>query len=270
MLASIFAETLRRGWKPALFWGLGIGSLAWLQIIIVQDTTMITETARLMESVPPFLLEMFGGSSDIEFLSTPDGYLALQFFGFILMVFAFYAVVAGLNVTANDEDSGIMDVFLSLPVVRWQLVLVKVLAYLLLAALVVGITFAGMLIGFAMVPDVGFNIERQLLAALNILPSMAVVLTFTAMTAALIRRKGTAIAIAAAFVVGSYVLDIFGNSAPGTVLAMLRQLSFFAYYDSTGVIQNGLSPINIVVLLAVSAIFSAIAMWRYQQRDIGL
>lgn len=269
MVGTVFAETLRRGWKTAVYWGLGIGSLAWLTIIIVQDTTLITQTAEIMENMPPFLLQMLGGTSDMQFLATPDGYLALQFFGFILLVFAFYAAVVGLNVTANDEDAGIMDVFLSLPIVRWQLVLAKVLAFILLSALVVGVTLACMLIGFAMVPDV-FNVQRMALATLNILPSMLVVLSFTAMAAAIFRRKSGAIALAAAFIIGSYMLDFLGNAAPDTVLASLRGLSFFAYYDSTDVIQNGLSAVNVGVLVLASAVFSAIAMWRYQQRDIGL
>lgn len=269
MINTIFAETFRRGWKTALYWGLGIGIMAWLQIIIVQDTTLITETARLMESVPPFILEMFGGTSDMQFLATPDGYLALQFFGFILLVFAFYAAVAGLNVTANDEDAGIMDIFLSLPVVRWQLVLTKVLAFILLSALVVGVTLACMLIGFAMVPNI-FDVGRMVLASLNILPSMLVVLSFTALAAAIFRRKSSAIALTAAFIIGSYTLDFLGNAAPDTILAALRKLSFFAYYDSTGVIQNGLSIPNVIILLAASVIFAIIAMWRYQRRDIGL
>ncbi len=269
MIGAIFAETLRRNWKTAIYWGLGIGFMVWLQIIIVQDTTMITQTAEIMESMPPFLLQMLGGTSDMQFLATPDGYLALQFFGFILLVFAFYAAVAGLNITANDEDSGIMDVFLSLPIIRWQLVLTRGLAFALLSALVIAVTLICMLIGFAMVPGI-FNIEHMILATFNILPATLVVLTFTAMAAAVIRRKGGAMALTAAFIIGSYMLDFLAKAAPDTILGTLQKLSFFAYYDSASVVQHGLSPVNILILLAASAIFAIIAMWRYQHRDIGL
>ena len=36
----------------------------------------------------------------------------------------------GMRVTANEEDSGILDVVLSLPVRRWQVMVEKIAAYL--------------------------------------------------------------------------------------------------------------------------------------------
>ena len=114
MTGAVFKETLSRGWRGMLWWGLGLGSLAFISIIIIPDVNALEQMATLMESLPPFLVQALGGG-DISFMATPEGYLAVQYFSIALLFFAVYAVVSGLNVTSNDEERGILDVFMSLP-----------------------------------------------------------------------------------------------------------------------------------------------------------
>jgi ABC-type transport system involved in multi-copper enzyme maturation permease subunit len=270
MTGVIFAETLRRSWKTALWWGLAIGSLAFMQVAIIQDVTLIQQTASIMESLPPFVLQMFGSSGDLAFLATPDGYLALRFFGFVLLVFAFYSVIAGMNVTANDEEAGILDSFLSLPAARWKLIIEKVLAYVLLTILVLLMTLVCLLAGIALAPAIEYNVPNIILATLNLLPSMLVVLTFTVFAAALFRRKSAVIAVSAAFVVGSYFLNVFASAASGTIFSQLDLLSFFHYYNSADIMMNGLSVVNVSILVITSVILIVLAIWRFQRRDVGV
>jgi ABC-2 type transport system permease protein len=266
----LFFNTLRRGWRTALWWGLAIGALAWLQIIIVQDTTLIEQSAAIYETLPPFLLQMFGGSGDVAYLATPDGYIALQFYGFILVVFAIYALAAGLNITANDEENGILDVVMSLPLARSRLITERLAAYAVLTAFVLALSLSGILIGVAMVPNVSFNVERLALGMLSFLPALLLVLAVTAAIATLVRRRSLAIAIGAAFVIGSYFLNVFAVAAPGTVLDRIALLSFFHYANSTEVIRTGLNIGSMAVLLVSAAAFSGLALWAFQRRDIGL
>jgi hypothetical protein len=37
MNGAIFVEALRRNWRAMLFWGLGIGLITWMQVIIIED-----------------------------------------------------------------------------------------------------------------------------------------------------------------------------------------------------------------------------------------
>lgn len=270
MTGAVFMETLRRGWKGMLGWSIGIALLAFLVVVIVPDVQMLQQMADLMNTLPPVLIQALGGG-DVEFMATPEGYLALQYFSFILLVFAIYAVIGGLNVTANDEDRGIMDIVLSLPIPRWRLILEKFLAYALLLIGVVLLPFLGLWLGIAITPaQSGIDMGRIIAATVNAIPAALLVMAFTLFVAALVRRRGLAIAIASVFVVSAYFLDTLGRAAPNSIAETLSYLSFFRYYDVTNVIQHGLNGANIALLLAVTALLLVGGTWFFQRRDVGL
>jgi ABC-type transport system involved in multi-copper enzyme maturation permease subunit len=263
-------ETLRRSWRGMLWWGLGIGSLGFFSIIIVPDVQALQQMAELMETLPPFLTQALGGG-DISFMATPEGYLALQYFSFTLIVFAVYAVVSGLNVSSNDEERGILDVFLSLPIARARLVLEKFVAYSLLIMGAILISFVCMWIGIAITPTLAtVDIGKIVGATFAMLPASLLVLAFSLFVTALVRRRGLAIALASVFVIGSYFIDTIGRAAPDTIASTLRAISFFAYYDGAGVMQYGLSWGSMLVLFVSAAIFVAGGVWCFQRRDVGL
>lgn len=268
MWGSVFVETLRQGWRTALYWALGMGVIAALIVLFINDASMLQQYAQLMESMPPFLLSMFGGA-DIEFMATPDGYLATRYFSFILLFFVFYAVIAGMNITANDEDAGIMDMFMSLPVRRWQVVLEKTLAYAVFVTAIIVFTMLLQVMSVAAVPDVGFTVSRVIESNLNLLPSLLLVLAVSALLGTVIRRKSTALALSAFFVVASYMVDVFAAAMPD-LLAAVKPVSFFSYVAATDVMKNGLIVGNIALLLGVSVLAVGVAMWRYERRDIGM
>jgi hypothetical protein len=95
-------------------------------------------------------------------------------------------------------------------------------------------------------------------------------LGFTALAGAVFRSKGTATAVAAFFVIGSYVLNFLGLAASGTFLDKVKGLSFFNYYDHQGVILHGLSVGNVILLLVVTVICAGAAVWSFQRRDVGI
>lgn len=271
MTGSIFLHTLKRQWKQILWWGLGVGMLGFIQVIFVQDSNLLSQMSTLMESIPPFFMDMLG-ASDIEFMATPEGYLSLQFFSLLLIIFAVYGVMAGLNVTANEEDRGIMDVMLSLPLPRWRVIAEKSLAYTVIVAGIITLTFLCMWGGILATPALSsVSITRIAEATYSALPGTLLVMAFTALAAVVLRRKGTATAVAATFVTASYFLDTLGRaSGEGSLLNQLRALSFHTYYDGTAVMQYGISWGNIILILVVTVVLLGGSLFAFQRRDVGL
>lgn len=270
MTGAIFMEVLRRSWLAMLWWGLGIGSLGFVSIIIVPDVQALEQMAELMETLPPFLTQALGGG-DVTFMATPEGYLALQYFSITLLVFAVYAAVSGFNVASNEEERGILDIVLSLPIARWRLVLEKFLAYSVLITGAILISFVCMWIGIAITPSLAtVDMGKIIAATFAMLPASLVVLAFTIFIAAAVRRRGMAIGLASVFVVGSYFIDTIGRAAPDTFASTLRATSFFAYYDGTGVMQYGLTWTNMLVLFVATVVLVIAGIWFFQRRDIGL
>ncbi len=267
MNGVVFWETLRRGWRGMIYWGLGFGVYGLVIMMVVQDSNMLKQYGEISKALPPALLQLFGG--DATSLATPEGFLAYGYFGYLLLIFAVYAILSGLNITANDEDAGIMDVVLSLPLPRWRVVLEKFLAYGLMIIGIVAISYLGLLIGtrFSALQVDG---SRLLQATVNIIPASLLILGFTALAGAVFRSKGTATGVAAFFVVGSYVLNFLGVAASGTLLDKVKGLSFFNYYDHQGVILHGLSVGNVILLLVLTVVCAGIAVWSFQRRDVGI
>ncbi|MEZ4672472.1 MAG: ABC transporter permease subunit [Anaerolineae bacterium] len=267
MNGTVFMETLRRSWRGALYWGLGFGFYALMLMLVVQDANILKQYGEIAKAFPPALMQLFGG--DVTALATPEGFLAYGFFGYLLLIFAVYAIMSGLNITANDEDQGILDVVLSLPLARMRLMLEKFLAYTLLTVFIIACAYVGLIAGLQF-SALEVDSSKLLQSTFNMLPSSLLMLAFTALAGALFRRKGTATAVASLFVVGSYFLNFLGEAASSTVFEPLRQLSFFHYYDHNGVVQHGLSWGNIGILSVVTVVCVAAALWLFERRDVGV
>jgi ABC-2 type transport system permease protein len=268
MQGVVFAETLRRSWRGMVLWGISIGLISMAQILILPDVDALKQFAQIVETLPAFMLNALGGG-DAAFLGTPEGYLAARFYSLALLIFSIYALNSGLNVTSNEEDRKILDFVLSLPIPRWRLIAERLAAYALLLIGAVAITFGFLWLSLQMTPVLEIEIGRIFASTLNIVPGALLVLAFTTMVGALFSNRGAAVGLAVAFLIGSFFIDFIGSSASGALSDTLQKLSFYAYYDSTNVMKNGLQVENIFILLAAAVICTLAALWGFERRDIA-
>jgi ABC-type transport system involved in multi-copper enzyme maturation permease subunit len=269
MTGVVFMHTLRRNWLTGLYWASGIALLGVYALVVIPNVDMLKQYAQLIQSMPPLLIQAFG-VSDASDIATPSGFLGLAFFSYMMLVFAAYGVIAGLNISANEEDRGILDVTLSLPIPRWRLILERFLAYALIIALILLVTFLCM--WGVKLTNSGLDIDAGRMAEgiFNMLPSSLLVLAFTLLAGALLRSRGAAAGAAAAFVIVSYFVDFLGNAASGTAAASLRVLSFFSYYNGGKIMSTGLNWGSVGLLLAVTVLCVAGGLWCFQRRDVGV
>jgi ABC-2 type transport system permease protein len=269
MPGVIFRETLRRSWRGMLIWGIGIALIGAMQALTLPDVDALQDYANLMETMPPALIQAVGGG-DAAFFATPEGYLASQFYGIALIIFAIYALVAGLNITVNEEDRGVLDIVISLPVPRWRVIVERLAAYTVMTVAIVAITFIGMWASLVATPSLQINTTRLFEATINVLPGTLLVLAATTLIGTVLRRRGAATGIAVFFVIGSYFIDFIGAAASGTLAESLRAISFYRYYNSTGVMQNGLMWGNVLLLMGVAAVCVVGSLWFFERRDIAV
>ncbi|MFN8527940.1 MAG: ABC transporter permease subunit [Anaerolineae bacterium] len=267
----IFNETLRRGWMTAMWWSIGIASLVWMQIVAVPNADSVRQITTLLQSMPPAMLQMFG-LSDMQFMATMNGYVAAQTFAYIPLVIAIYGVVCGLNVISGDEDRGILDMFLSTPVNRVSVIVSKTLVYVIFIIGVVASMFVGLWIGLLMAPEIAAEVDQgaMLVTTLAMIPAVLAAYGFTVMLTGLLRNRGMAITVVSVVLIGSYFLDTLGKSAAeGSILHTIRPLSYNAWYDYQGILQNGIMWGNFAVLLVVAVILILVGMFGFKRRDVG-
>jgi ABC-2 type transport system permease protein len=269
MSGAIFIETLRRHWRGMLYWGIGLGVVALTRIIVVPDVDVLRQFTELMETLPAFMVQAFAGE-DVTYMSTPEGYLSVAFLNFMLLFIGIYALIQGLNITANEEDRGILDVLLSLPVPRWRVMLEKFLAFALLVILLIVLMLVGIGIGLVMTPALAIDPTKLLSSAIGLLPGVLSILAFTALSGALLRSRAGAAGAASAFLAVSYFIDFVGRGASDSFDYQLRAISIFKYYDSSEIMRLGLNWANVGLLAALTLVFLSIALWAFERRDIGL
>lgn len=268
MTGVVFMETLRRSWRTMLYWALGIGAAVFLQIIAIPDVESLRQVTELLQSLPPVLLQALG-ASDMEYLATTEGYLAVNWFGIGVLAFCAYAAVVGLNVTANDEERGVLDLVLAAPVPRWRLVLEKTCAYALLVALLIAIVFIFTYVAIIVTPSMQVDMTAIVNAQVNMLPSTLLTLGMAVLLAGAIRRRSTVTGLLVLFLVGSYFLDTLGRAVAGSPLENVRWLSFLRFYDTVDVMQHGFNIGSAALLIGLGIAFTGIGMLLFQHRDTG-
>jgi ABC-2 type transport system permease protein len=268
MTGAIFKETLRRTWLQMFIWGVGFGLMGLLIIAMVPDATGLQAMMDLLDDFPPFLLRMAGVGDDLAYVGTPEGYIMVGFFGKVLLFFAVYPVLMGLRVTVNEENDGTMDMLLSLPVPRWQIIVEKFVAYFLSVIGVIAIFYVGLVIGNE-ISGIGLDMAAIGEASINIIPAMTFILALTTLIGAFIGDRRKAVIFAGSFVFASFMLDTAGATFKDSFLEALSFFSFFHYYDSIEVASNGTVWLNVIGLLIFSIGMIAAALWAFDRRDIA-
>jgi ABC-type transport system involved in multi-copper enzyme maturation permease subunit len=264
----LYQETLRRQWRIAIILGFSMVAIAYRSFAVISNAETLRQFSDLLGTMPSFMMDMLGGA-DAAFMATPSGFLTVAYFSWAHLLLVGYAVYAGLSVSAAEEDQGILDMLLSAPLPRTQLVIEKLLAYSTVLLVVAMAGLAGLLAG-ARGSEVFAELSavRLLEGSLNALPVSLLTLMLTAFLGATLRRRSSAMGAAIAFVVASYFLDVVGRSLGAQ--DVLARLSFFSYYDSIAVAKSGLVMANVLLLLAISLALAVGTVIAFNRRDIGL
>jgi ABC-2 type transport system permease protein len=265
MKGTIFISTLRQNGLTALYWGLGLALIAYFIIIVIPDVEALNQYASMVESLPPVLMQSLG-IEDAASIATPEGYISFGYFTYALMIFAIYALFNGLAITANEEDEGLLDLLLSLPLPRWQLVTERFAAYALLLIFVVLLGFGGLWAGLLTSP-LEVSLERLFIASINLIPPLLLVMALTFFLTALLPR-GQALAWSAGFIISSYLLTAITGTLGDSAMAQAGRLSFFSYNNVNTVIQDGIILSEFVGMLLVAGVFLVIGLVIFQRRDI--
>lgn len=271
MTGVLFIEQLKQGWRQILYWGLGLSLLTFYITAIIEDPEIISQYSVVLQSFPPAMLSAFG-LSDAALLTTAEGFIAFAGFTYGGLALAVFGVLAGLNITANDEDSGMMNIILSLPTPRWQVIIERFLAYSVIVCCIVTLLFVGILVG-ATVFSIDLNIMTMLLGSINLIPATLTIMAITTLIGSIFSNKLIVTSLSAGFVMVSYVLNIIAGAVNTTELPIaewIGRVSVFKYLDSESVVLNqALNIGNISLLLGLTVIAIIISLYAFENRDIN-
>jgi ABC-2 type transport system permease protein len=260
----LFRRTLHA--NRNLLLATGLGMLVWGAVLPVIYATFGKEIGGLFEGNP--MLQQFSrfGGGD---LFTLEGTIALGFVHpFTLLILGIVAIGYPAQAIAGERGKGTLEILLARPISRLRLYATLFVAGLLF----LGVLLALQLIGSyasALVMDVGADLQPVRMVELWLAGWLLFVgfMSLTFLASAMSDRIGPAIGIPLAFVLVNYLANAIGSLWPD--MAWLQDWSMFTLVKAKTVLESGIAPSDLAILVAFIAAFVALTAYLFPRRDIA-
>ncbi|MFN2223703.1 MAG: ABC transporter permease subunit [Candidatus Promineifilaceae bacterium] len=203
-------------------------------------------------------------------LGTLEDWIASTMILFVPILASVYALINGTGTLAGEEEDGRLEILITLPLKRWQIVTVKAIAlsvalfFILLIVSLVGALVFVAIEGQVEATMSAVDMITGLLATWPLTFAFAMISMFLA---AFCSRRRVAALIAAVLLVTSY----FGSNLSGMVSSLepLKPLFLHTYLDATGrSVTQGQQLGDVFVLLIVGLVAFTLALVFFQRRDV--
>jgi len=267
MLRNVFLKTLRDQRRALLWWGVGLIGLA-LYIALLYPSIQQNASAydKILKEMPKALADTLVG--EFANFASPEGYLnSGLFFLTAPLLFLIYTIGFGSGAIAGEEERGTADLLLSTPLPRWRVVAEKFAALVVATLLLAFVFWAGLFIGAVAIQ---MDIRAGRLAEITLSGALlGLALGALALALGCIRGdRGLSIGVASAVGVAAYFLNSLATAVKW--LEPYRKLSPFYYYIGADPLANGLNLGHAAVLIGLTAVFLAVALFAFQRRDLAV
>jgi ABC-2 type transport system permease protein len=220
------------------------------------------ELTDYVENLPDAFKNLIGG----EDYTSPTGYLRSELFSSMgPLLLLIYAIGAAGRATAGEEENQTLDLLLSTPVRRRQVLLDKAIAIVAACVLLGAVTFGAVgLLG----PLFELHVAVADLAAACLMLSL-LGLSFAGITlavAAATGRRVVADAVAGGFAVVAFIVNALAPSV--SWLEPVRPVSPLRWYMEPSAISDGLSALNVGVLAGIALVGYLVAHVLFDRRDL--
>jgi len=262
-MSPLLRKCLRDQQRQLLGWGIGLAGLAVMYAAFYPSIR--NNGAALQNYVDRYLPQAFktliGGD-----LTSPAGYLRSETFSTLgPILFLVFAIGAGARAIAGEEEDRTLDLLLSAPVRRRQVLADKWIAMAASALwLAAALDLTNVIVGPL------FDLRVSILHLSSICLMLFLLgLAFGTIALAVgsyTGRRATAAGVTGALATFMYVLNVLGPSVDA--LRPLRPLSPFRWYLEPNPLVNGVSAANLAVFVGIIAVAYAAAWFSFERRDL--
>lgn len=241
-------------------WSIG---LSWMPVVYI--------------GIYPSVAEEMAGLADLEIyqamgvnLNTFEDWIGSILFLFLPLLLSIYALINGTGTLAGEEEDGRLEMMVTLPLPRWQIVTAKAIALCiatLIILLFIGIISAVVFIAIESQVETTATPLDFILTILATWPLIFAMAMLSLFLAAFSSGRRIAATIATAVLLISY----FGNNLANQVssLEALKPLFLFSYLDSTrSALLEGQQPGDALALLGIGVVSFALALYFFRQRNL--
>ncbi|MEB7448317.1 ABC transporter permease subunit [Arthrobacter koreensis] len=257
----IFRRTVIDTWRSTLVWTLALAAVLLLYLPLYPSMNG-ADMRSLISSLPPELVNALGYE---DILSGP-GYVQATFFGLLGFVLVTAAAVSwGSTAIAGAEESGRLELVLSHGVGRVHYALETALG-ILTRLLWFTVLTAAVVLALNGPSELGLD-AADVVAAEAAWLGLGYLSGSVAMAAgALTGRRTVALGTAAGVAAAGYVMNALANQNPD--LGWLRNLSPYSWAYRNDPLAEGFDVTGLGLLAAACALFTALAVWALNRRDV--
>jgi len=203
-------------------------------------------------------------------IGTFEGFLASIVVQLIPVYLGIYIIINSTDTLAGEEDRGILEMLLSLPIPRWQIVTVKATAISIASFVILVLSGLGSAVALQSVKaivETNVTPGSLFLIILSGWPITFVFIMIGLFLSAYLPNRRSAAALMTLFFIASYLAENLTNFVPS--LGKFRCLTLFTYFDSSAdVFTKGVQTGDILTLFALAAIFFVLAVLSFERRDV--
>jgi ABC-2 type transport system permease protein len=262
-VSGLFAKTVRDQRRALIGWGIGLAAMAAMYAAFYPSIkSSAAELSGYLEKLPEAFRNIVGGD-----FTTPPGYLRSETFSSLgPILFLVFAIGAGARAIAGEEEDGTLDLLLSTPIRRRQLLVDKIGAMVVTATALAGVLFLTLqLLGppfELVVPAADLAAACAMLLLLS-LAFGAIALAVGCATG----HRGLALGITGGYAAFAFVINALAPSVDA--LGWLRPLSPFRWYLDPDPLVSGIAVKNVAVLLAIIVVGYVVAGLTFERRDLA-
>jgi ABC-2 type transport system permease protein len=255
---TAFRKTMRDLRGVTIGIGLLIAVMALLDLLIYPSYRDAFGEFRIPDAMKGFL----GEATD---LSSPQGFLTVEYFSWIPLLLVTLAIVGGSAAFAGEEGAGTMDLLLSQPIKRWELAIAKALALALSIALASLAGLIGFAIGLIFV-DIDITFGRLTEAVIFLMPLAWAFAGLALLASAALSSRAAAAMVVTGYLVLTYFIQVLGDVAP--VMQNIRLASPFYWSDASRILLNGFDWLRAGIFLLIALAAIGLAVWMFERRDV--
>lgn len=262
---DLVQKTVSDRWKNTLFYGIGLVAYTVMITAIYPTFRNISGIDKLLKNYPKEVLRFFG-STEFD-ISTFNGYINVEFLGLMMVIIvSAYVFTFARSVTAGEMKDGTLELLVTQPIERWEVVASKSVVMLAgITALVASVVLSVFAFGPIFRVDISFSGFASFLPLAIAL--FICVGGYSVLLAVILPQIGimSAVGVTIAF----YLANFVGESVKS--ISWIRYASIFHYYDPGKVLAEGAVPwLDVLVLAGVGLACLVAAAWAFQHRDLSL
>lgn len=225
----------------------------------------------------PSVADQMAGFADLEFykamgmsLGTFEDWVASILIALMPLVASIYAIINGTGTLAGEEEDGRLEMVVTLPLPRWQIVTAKAVALTLSSLIIYSVVSVVSLLVFQSIES---QIETNLvamdmfLAVFSAWPLVFAIGMIGMFLAAFCASRRFASMISAVILIVSYFGNNLSNST--TQLEPFTPFFLFTYLDASAqAVAEGQPSGDVMILLSIGVVSLALAVFFFQRRNL--